>query len=406
MGYSTYAKKGITWNGALRLLSRLITFIRYAVLGRLLTPANFGIFGIGAMLLSFLEIITETGINIFLVQQKDEDVSRYLNSAWLVSVFRGALLGFLLFLLAPIISMFFNAPASKQIIYFMALVPFVRGFINPSIIFFQKDLEFHKFFWFRSALLVIDTTISVIVAVFTKSAISFVWGLFVSAIFEVFFSFAFIKLWPKPCLEIEKIKTILQHGFWVTLTGIFSFFAEQGDNIAVGKLMGTASLGVYQAAYKFSILPISEITDVVGTVMFPLYTKFANDKKRLFRAFIKVTSVTSLAAIFLGIVLFLFAKEIILIIMGNQWVAAASAVRVLSLYGTLRAFFAPFAPLFLSVGKQNYVAHTTFFRVIGLLVTIIPFVARWGIVGAGYSALISILVEIPIIVYYAIKVFK
>ena len=76
------------------------------------------------------------------------------------------------------------------------------------------------------------------------------------------------------------------------------------------------------------------------------------------------------------------------------------------MYGVLRAIFGNFAPLFLSVKHQDYVAKMTLVRLGGLVFTIIPFVIYFGLEGAAYSAIVSILVEIPIIIYFTHKVFR
>src|SRR6266404_2111820 len=288
MGYTRDAIKGVSWITLLRGLTRVLTFIRLAVLGRLLTPTQFGFFGIASLLLSLLEILTETGINIFLVQERSH-IKEYINSAWVVSIIRGVVLGLVIFLTAPLIAYFFKAPGATFIIALIALVPFIRGFINPAIISYQKDLLFFKEFRLRTILFFVDVVSSIIFGFFTRNAISFDLGLIASAILEVILSYMLVPLWPKLQFEYEKIRHVINKGWWVTITGIFSFFADNGDNITVGKFLGAATLGIYGVAYKFSTLPISEITNVVNMVIFPVFSKFSDDKKRIWNAFYKVT---------------------------------------------------------------------------------------------------------------------
>src|SRR3989344_309860 len=115
MGYTSPAIKGISWMTLLRVSTRGITFLRLAILARILTPAQFGIFGIATIVLSFFEVLTETGINIFLIQKKDE-AYKYINSAWIVSIFRGFLIAFILISSAPLIITFFNSPNSHNVL--------------------------------------------------------------------------------------------------------------------------------------------------------------------------------------------------------------------------------------------------------------------------------------------------
>ena len=91
MGYYKQAVNGISWMGGLRLFTRLLALIKIAILARILLPFQFGIYGIATLVLGFLEMLTETGINIFLIQQK-EQIDEYVNSAWVVSIIRGFLI--------------------------------------------------------------------------------------------------------------------------------------------------------------------------------------------------------------------------------------------------------------------------------------------------------------------------
>ncbi len=405
MGYTSRALKGISWMGILRASTRSITFLRIAILARILSPSQFGVFGVASLVLALLEILTETGINIFLIQQKD-DIKKYLSSAWIVSIVRGCLIAILLILSAPYVVNFFHSPESYSVIILIALVPFIRGFINPSIIKIQKEIEFKKEFYLRLIIFIVDALVAIIFAFITKSAESFAYGLIASAVLEVTLSFVFFKPLPSLSFDLEKVKLIIKRGWWVTLTGIFSYSAENGDNIAVGKLLNTSSLGIYQVAYKFSTLPISEITDVINKVVFPVYSKFSEDKDRLWKAFVKVSLTSSVLAVFLGAFIFLFAEQIISLLLGPLWMEAVPVVKILAFYGGLRTIFGNFSPVFLAMHRQDIVAKMTFFRVSALLITIVPLINMYGLIGAALSALVSILVEIPIVLYFSYKIFK
>jgi len=405
MGYKNSAFKGFSWMGVLRFITRIVAFLRLAILARILTPAQFGVFGVATLVLSFLEVLTETGINVFLIQKKDES-DNYISSAWVVSIARGILIAILLIILAPFISKFFNSPESYKIILLIALAPLIRGFINPAIINIQKNIEFHKEFYLRTTLLIVDASVAIIVAFITKSAESMAYGLIISAIVEVILSFVFIKPWPKFTKDINKMKYIFNRGWTITLTGIFSYFSENLDNIVIGKMLGTESLGIYQSAYKISTLTISEVVEVTNKVTFPVYSKLSEDKDRLFRAFKKVFISSSGIAIILGLGIYIFAEQIVLILLGPSWTAAIPVVKVLAIYGIFRAIFGNFSAVFLSLEKQKYVAIMTLARLLALCLFIFPLVSLFGMVGAGYAMIVSILVEIPIILFFTHLLFK
>lgn len=405
MGYSRQAFIGISWVSSFRFITRIIAIGRGVLLARILTPAQFGVFGIASIILSFLEILTETGINVFLIQEK-EDVDKFVSSAWIVSVFRGVIICLAIVVTAPIVVVFFNMQDLYRFLILISLVPLIRGFINPSIVKYQKNLKFKKDFYLRMVIYLFDSVISIMLAVMLKDAIGFVWGLIAGAILETVLSFVLFT--PRPLLRFEFnfIKQIINRGKWVTVYGIFSYIAQQGDTIVVGKLLGANLVGIYQMGYRLSTLPISEVSDVVNKVVFPVYSKISDDKKRLLRAFEKTMLAVSMPVVVLSFIIFILPKEFFDILLGPKWIEITSIVKILVIYGMLRATSGISTSLFLALGKQNFVAGMTFARLTVLVITIIPLTLNYGIIGASISALFSALIEFPLIVFYILKVFK
>lgn len=405
MGYKSIALHSISWLGTFRIVTRIVSFARVVVLARILLPMQFGAYGIAHLVLTCVEILTETGVNVVLIQQK-EKIDRFIDSAWVVSIIRGFLIGGTLYFLSPFISAFFNSPESLPLIRLMSVVPLIKGFINPAIVGFQKELQFQKEFWLRTAIFVVDSFTAISVSFITKDPSGIVFGLIAGGITEVFLSFLFIRPLPKIRLDYGYIQKILHRGKWVTASGIFTYVFQNGDNIAVGKLLGTSSLGLYQMAYSLSILPVSEITDVFSKVVFPIYSKISDDKKRLQQAFYKIFLLTMAIAIPISMLLFFFPERIILFFLGEKWLGAAGALRLLSVFGLIRSVSISVFPLFLSLGKQEYITVITLVSIIGLGIAIIPFISQFGLVGAAYAVLLGSLLSLPFTLYYTRNIFK
>jgi len=391
--------------GALRGAGRLMAVIRIAVLARLLAPQQFGLFAIASLAIALLEMLTETGINVFFIQEKDR-VKTYLDTAWMISIVRGFVIFLVLLITAPFIAQFFKNQDAVALLRVISIVPLLRGFINPAEIKFQKKLQFSKEFRFRFFIFLFDGIVAIIAALVTRSVYSLVLGLISGVILEIAISFLFIKPVPKLSFESVKIKKIVGRGKWVTLAGIFNYLFHNGDDIVVGRLMDSYYLGVYQLAYKITSLPIYEAGEVFGKVTFPAYAKIAGDKKRLKKAFIKITLAISALVIPFGLILFLFPKQLVLLLLGDKWLDAVPVIKVLSVFGVIRAIAGSSSALFLAINKQEYVTALTFVSIIGLALTIVPLVNKYGILGAGYSALIGTFLAIPVIGFCLLRIFK
>ncbi len=402
MGYLKTTINAVYWSIAQRWVVRGLSFVRIAVLARILLPVQIGVFGIATLVLGFLEVFTETWINVFLVQEEG-DIDHYINTAWVISILRGLFIGLLILVGAPFISNFFNSPRSLSVILLISLVPVIRGFINPSVAKLQKELQFKNEFKFKSVLFVVEAVFSIGLALITHQAISLVWGMLVCAIVEVVLSFIYFHPKPKFVIDRSLSSKILHRGKWVTAAGIFNYLYQNGDNLVVGKLLGEYSLGLYSNAYKISSLPISEVSDVIARVTFPVYVKISSDAKRLTRAFVKSSLIVSLVSVFMGLVLYVFAHPVVLIVLGSSWLEAVPALRVLALYGVAKSITNTFFPVFLATKRQDYITWISLASVLGLGITIIPLVNSLGIVGAGLAATFGAMLALPFSFYFVYR---
>lgn len=403
MGYSKQALIGVSWVGFLKVVMRVFTLIRISILARIFTPAEFGLYGIASLILSLIEIIAETGVNIFLIQEK-KSAEKYINTAWIASIVRGIIIAFIIVISSPFVVLFFNIPNAIHLLILISIVPLIRGFINPSVAFYQKELQFKNEFLFRSTVFLIESATVILVALSTHAISSIIVGLIIGAIAEVILSFFIVK--PRPFFRFEKnlLWNILHKGKWVTAAGVFNYLFHNVDDILVGKILGATSLGFYQMAYKISIFPITEIADVLSRVSFPLFVKISQDQKRLRRAFYKTLGLVSLLCMILGITLFVFTEPIVRIILGSKWLPIISFLKILIVFGVIRGISGFSSSLFLAVKKQEYVSAVTLISFISVIILIIPLIKWGGLVGASMAPLIASIIALPIMGYFVYKI--
>ncbi len=405
MGYTKTAIKGISWMGALRVIVRLITIGRIAILARLLNPFAFGLFGIADLMTTFLETTTETGINVVLIQERD-GIDKYISSAWMVSIVRGVLISIILACFSPLIAFFFHSPSATGLIIFMSTVPLIRGFINPAIVKLQKELKFQLNFIYTLISFFISTITSIVACLILKNAYGLVMGLVAAALAEVIMSF--IMATPRPTFAInrEYLKLIFHSGKWVTMAGISEYLFQNLDNIVVGRLLGVSALGLYDMGYTISMAPITEGTNVLAQVTFPLYVKMAGDRTRLKKAFTKTMSILALLTVPAGLVLFAFPTQIVTIFLGNKWLAIVPFLRILAISGIIRSLSNLTASAFMALKAQKRVALLSFISFIILAITIVPLVLKFGLMGAALSVLTVSVVVFPLSLYYLRQLFN
>lgn len=405
MGYTKDTIKGVSWLGAFRIASRFISLGRTAIVARLITPAQFGVFGIVGIVLSITEILTETGINIFLVQKKG-NIDSYISTAWIVSILRGVLITGLIIATAPLLETFFEIDNLFSYLLLASSIPFVRGFINPSVAKFVKELQFNKEFLYRVSIFTVESVVTIILVYLWPTVESLILGLLAGAFYEVILSFFLASPKPIPQFKKKLFLEVIHRGKWLTASGVFNYLFQNIDNVVIGKILGAASLGLYDMAYRISQLPITEVTTVVEKATFPVYVKIAEDKSRLKKAFTKSVLITSAVVIPISLVFLLIPDVIVSVVLGEQWLEAATILQVLALLGMLKALMLTVNALIIGVNKQEMLTIINFVSFVVLASVIIPFTKEWGLVGAGYAGILSTLVTFPIVIYCVYTIFK
>ena len=405
MGYMTHVIKGISWVGLFRFGTRGISFFRIAIIARILSPLQFGLFGIASLMLSMIEVITEIGINVILLQIK-EKIDEYINTAWIISIIRGILIFFIIFISSFIMVQFFNAADAIYLIMLISLVPLIRGFINPAIIKFQKDLLFEKEFYYRTAIFFVESIVTITLVMLLQSPSALIWGLIAGAFFEVIISFYFIRPIPKIIFNYVIARHIISRGKWMNMTSIFSYFFQNGDNIAVGRIIGISALGIYEMAYKIAMLPITEISNVIVRVTFPVYLRIADDKARMRKAYFQSLLLAAVVSVPIGLIFIIFPQDIIKIILGQKWLVAAPVFQVLAIVGVIQAIMGDSGAIFLANKKQEYTTINTGISFLIMAIMIVPLTHAYGLIGAGLAVIVGAVATLPVTIYFLVKLLK
>ena len=404
-GLSQRVVHGGFWVFVSQGINRGLRFIRTIILARILAPNDFGLMGIAFLGISVLETFSQTGIGTALIQKKD-NTSEHLDVAWTIQLIRGIVLFLLLFLFAPLIAHFFNTPRAKLIIQIIAIGQLFYGLTNIGIIYFQKELEFHKQFFYNISSTIPEIVVAITAALILKNVWALVFGYLTRSFMRFVMSYVFHPYRPKLKMNWEKAKELLDFGKWIWGSTILIFLITQGDDIFVGKLLGATALGFYQMAYALSNLPATEITHVISRVTFPAYAKLQDDLPRLREAYLKVLQITAFLSFPIAGMIFVLAPDFTRIFLGEKWMPMIPTMRVLVFAGLVRSIAATTGPIFHAVGKPKIDTKWQIVRLFVLAALIYPFTIKWGILGASIVVFLSIFVSNIGFCFKAIKITK
>jgi O-antigen/teichoic acid export membrane protein len=247
---------------------------------------------------------------------------------------------------------------------------------------------------------IVEGIAAIVIGILTRSSVAFIIALLLSAVSDLVLSYLFFSVRPRLRFSPSYVREIIGYGKWVTLSGVGSWVSSQLDDFVAGRLFGTAALGVYQAGYKIATLPVTEISGTVNQVSFPALSKLREDRERFRRTFISSALLTGITGLFTALLLFFFPAEAVSFLLGPQWGEVVPLVRILALFGFIRAVESSVQPALLSLGKPSIAAWGNAIKSAALVFGLLLF-SRTGLSGIAAAALVSGVAVIP---YYAVTI--
>jgi O-antigen/teichoic acid export membrane protein len=395
---------GGAWMGLTNVFGRLLQISMVLILANLLSPRDFGIVGIALIILSAVNRFSQLGLNSALIYNQDENVDPYLNTTWMLNIGRGVVLAAILVLSAPLVASFFGEPVVADILPVMAIGPLIYGFRNPGIVYFQKDMDFHKQFIYQMSASVTQFTVGVGYALLEPTLWALVFAYIASDVGRSLVSHLLHSYRPWPSFDIPRAKELFDYGKWITGGNALNFVKNEGDDAFVGWFLAASSLGFYQMAYRFSNAPATEITHVISSVAFPAYSKVQDDVQALQKGFFRVVQLTTFLAFPVGIGIAAVAPTFTEAFLGEEWLPMVLPMQILALYATWRSLAATYGSVWRAVGRPDYLTKFQAIAVVLMAIMIYPLTDAYGIVGTSLVILIVNLVfMMPLETYYTVQ---
>lgn len=387
------------WVGLLNISDRGLKLGRVVVLASLLSPEDFGLLGIALLLISISERFLNLGIDSALIQRKEGNIDSYLDTAWVIKIGRGLGIFVIITIVAPVAAAFFNEPRVTPIIRAIAISILFKSLLNPAIIYFRKDLEFHKQFTYKISGALCNFVIAVVAAVYLQNVWALVYGILAGSFVQLVMSHRLSGRRPSLDFDYSRAKDLLGFGKWIWATTVVVFLATSGDDAFVGWYLGAGALGLYQVAFRLANAPASEVAGVISKVMFPAYSKLQDDTDRLRNAFLKTIRVTFLIGIPTAGGIILIAPEFTSAVLGEEWRPMITAMQIIAFGGILRAIVGTGGVLFKAYDLPNWSFFLNLVRAVVIFGTIWPLTEMMGIAGTAISISGGIAVTLPIWFY-------
>lgn len=390
--------EGVRWTALQTFGTQALQFVIFAVLARLLSPAEFGLIGIATIFVSFSEVFAGwAGLSSGLVQRTNLDKADLDTAFWVAlgvtSVFSTAL-----FASAGLIGDLFSEPDVVPVVKVMAGIPLIGAFAVVPSATLSRDLRF-KSLSIRSLAGVLAGGVVGWVMAATGYGVWAIVGQQIASRAVGTLTVLVASPW-RPSMRFSRESSRWLVPFSLSIIGrdIVGVVSRRADNFVIGYYLGASALGVYRVGYRVYLVATEVFVRTTSRLALPTLSRVKETRDRLHRAYYTAVRLTALIGVpaFLGIAV--LSNEIVLTFFGSQWEEAGPVLALLAAGGVVQTFSFFDHSILIAVGRPGPVVNmailNTLLNVVGFVIAV-----RWGIAAVALAYSIRAMVTAPIWLY-------
>ncbi|CDG83287.1 lipopolysaccharide biosynthesis protein [Janthinobacterium agaricidamnosum] len=319
------------------------------VLARLLTPAEIGVYSVGAVLVGLAQVVRDFGVGQYLIQEKELTTAK-IRAALATSMIVAWLLAALVLLASGLVARFYGEPRLQGVLQCLSVNFILIPFSATTLPYLRRQMRFSAMYAINTSNSAVSLLVALLLALLGFGYLSLVWAAVAGTGAALL-----VSLWLRPpelpwLPHHRGIGKIMSFGALSTGGGLIDEAGVAAPELVIGKMIDIASVGIFGKAQGMLNVFNQAITSAISPVIFPLFAARARDGGDVRLAYLHTISyLTALAwpfFIFLG----LMALPLVNLLYGPQWNAAVPLIRIMCASSALYSMFSMARYLFVAIG--------------------------------------------------------
>ena len=392
------ALHGGIWSITGQVGSHIINLIATMVLARLLTPGDYGLIAMVAVVTGFAMLFKDMGLSVATVQ-KDVVSHEQVSVLFWINLTVSIGIGLVLAAIAPLVSWFYQESRLTWITVALAATFPIGGLAIQHGALLRRQMRFRVLCIQQLSVAAIGKGVGVACGYMGLGYWSLVYmqiGSSILAVIAIWLVCPWRPGWPR--LRVGA-KSMVKFGANIAGFNILNYFSRNTDNLLIGRFLGTPALGVYNKAYELLMLPLRQISYPISNVAVPALSRLQNDPEGYRRFYYKTVKTIAYIAMPLIACMAALSEDIILIVLGGQWQSASPIFRILAFAAFLQPVAATTGAVMISAGLADRMLK---WGVLSSVVTVTSFVIGlpYGVTGVALAYSFSCYtLFIPCLVY-------
>ncbi len=374
-------------SGAATVLSQGCSFVlRTAstmIMARLLTPADFGLIAMVATVTNFAMMFQDLGLSAATIQRAEINHDQVSTLFW-INTALGVLVCLVVTAMAPGIAWFFEDSRLIPVTTALSTMFIFSGLGVQHSALLQRHMCFLSIGVIQISSMLVSVLVGIVSALLGVSYWSLVFMQIAGGIVVLLGKWIAMPWMPGVPKKGVGIKQMLHLGSSIAGFNIINYFARNADNILIGKMIGDSALGYYSKAYGLLMMPITQIRNPVNAVAIPALSRLQSAHEKFSNYYLKIVSIIAFLTMPMMVYMFVFAYEIVVLMLGEQWVAAASIFQVLAIAAFIQPVASTTGMVLVSLSQGNRYLK---WGLINSIITVFAFAIGifWGALGVALA---------------------
>lgn len=375
------AVHGSAWTFVGYGASQLLKLASMLVLARLLLdPKAFGLMALVNVFLTGLEVLSDLGIGLDIVQHPRGEDPVFLDTAFIIQVGRSIFLCLIAVALALPFAKFYHQPEVRWLAIVGSLSVGVRGFASMSVWLMTRRVQMGKLTTVNVTGDAVGLAVSIVWALLSPTAWALVAGKVASALAYVVVSHVMAERMPGLSWERRAARDIFLFGSGIFFASATYFLSTESERLVVGKFASVAELGCFSLALSMSYAPFGIVQRIISNVFFPMISDTAReDEAKAAAHFRKFRMVFLLASLTMALGFITLSHVAVRLLLRPQYAATGWMLQLLGFRSALELFGSAASAMLLAVGVSRYAAIGNTAKLIFLAIGLTIAFSRFGL---------------------------
>jgi O-antigen/teichoic acid export membrane protein len=400
-GLKSRTLSALFWSFFERIGQQGIQFVISIILARLLLPEEFGLIAMLMIFMAIAQSFINSGFGQALIQKQD---ATHIDecSIFYFNILVGFIAAGLLCLASQWIANFYNQPLLVPLTCALSLNMIINAFGLLQTTLLTKQIDFKTQLKVSAIATVISGTIGITMALNGFGVWSLVVQSLGSNLFRTILLWFFNSWRPSLVFSFDSLRDMFSFGSRLLASGLLDTIFRNIYLVVIGKLFPPASLGFYSRALRFQELPVSNISNIISRVTFPVFSSVQDDKPRLKRGVRKTLTTLVMINFPMMVGLAIVAKPLVLVLLTEKWVPCVPYLQLLCVVGMLYPLHVINLNVLIAQGRSDLFFRLEILKKI-IVVIAIAVTYRWGIIAMIYGQIATSCIAYFLNAYYTGK---